>query len=213
MITKFINKHYFTLLLVPYAVGLVGFLIPGSRELFLALTPVMLAFSFILVIAEEYPWARLNAIPLVAIGVLSFLAEYIGVNKALLFGNYEYGDLLGFSYGNVPVIIAFNWVMLAVAARSLVNLISKNRWISSLLTAILITGYDVILEPVAIQYGWWWWQAGDVPLYNYLCWFGLALLFQLFLRDIPKETGRSFWTLIVQVVFFGILLISENFIH
>jgi uncharacterized membrane protein len=207
MITTFIKKHFFVLLFVPYVVGTIGILLPVSRSFFLSLTPVMLLFSFLLVVGEEFKWTKQNILAMVSIVVLGFGAEYIGVNYGWLFGDYQYGDTLGYKYGGVPVIIAFNWLMLCIALRSLVNLVVTSTVPAALLAAGLITAYDFILEPVAIRFGWWWWQQIEVPIYNYVCWFILSFAFQLFFKKLPKTVGRSYWMPIVQILFFFILLL------
>ncbi|MEY2924270.1 MAG: hypothetical protein RLZZ337_818 [Bacteroidota bacterium] len=207
MITNFIKKHFSILLLVPYTVGIIGILLPVSRSFFLSLTPIMLAFSFILVVGEEYRWLKYNILAMLLIILLGFVAEYIGVNYGWLFGNYTYGETLGYKYGGVPVIIAFNWLMLCISLRSLVNNVLRKPLVAAVLTAALITAYDFILEPVAIRFGWWWWQGGAIPIYNYVSWFILSLIFQLFFRKMPKSAGRSYWMPIVQIIFFIILLL------
>ena len=194
------------LLLIPYAVGLIGILLPLSRSLFLSLTPLMLAYSFLLVVIEEYGWVKRKIIPLIIILVGSFVAEYIGVNKGWLFGDYQYGTALGYKLEGVPIIIAFNWVMLCIASRSFVNLVVKNNVLSSLLAAVLVTAFDFLLEPVAIRFGWWWWNAGEIPLFNYACWFGFAFLFQLMLYN-PRITFRGYWIILIQAIFFWVLLL------
>ena len=145
-------------------------------------------------------------LPLVLILFGSYFAEYIGVNKGWLFGEYQYGSALGYKMNGVPIIIAINWVMLSIAGRSFVELVTKNNVIASILAAILITAFDFLLEPIAIRFGWWWWDGGDIPTFNYLCWFGLAFLFQLILYK-PKSAGRAYWIMIVQAIFFWILLL------
>ena len=207
MITAFIKKHFFVLLLVPYVIGTIGILLPVSRSFFLSLTPIMLLFSFLLVVGEEFKWLKQNVVALLSIIVLGFGAEYIGVNYGWLFGNYQYGETLGYKYGGVPIIIAFNWLMLCISLRSLVNVVIKNNLAAALFTAGLITAYDFILEPVAIRFGWWWWDQTEVPLYNYVCWFILSFIFQLFFKKLPKTVGRSFWMPIVQIIFFFLLLL------
>jgi putative membrane protein len=167
----------------------------------------MLAFSFILVVGEEYRWLKYNILAMLLIILLGFVAEYIGVNYGWLFGNYTYGETLGYKYGGVPVIIAFNWLMLCISLRSLVNNVLRKPLVAAVLTAALITAYDFILEPVAIRFGWWWWQGGAIPIYNYVSWFILSLIFQLFFRKMPKSAGRSYWMPIVQIIFFIILLL------
>ncbi len=207
MITTFIKKHFFVLLFVPYVVGTIGILLPVSRSFFLNLTPIMLLFSFLLVVGEEFKWTKQNLIALIAIVVLGFGAEYIGVNYGWLFGDYQYGETLGYKYGGVPVIIAFNWLMLCISLRSLVNLVVTSTIPAALLAAALITAYDFILEPVAIRFGWWWWLQTEIPIYNYVCWFVLSFAFQLFFKKLPKTVGRSYWMPIVQILFFFILLL------
>jgi len=207
MITAFIKKHFFVLLLVPYVIGTIGILLPVSRSFFLSLTPIMLLFSFLLVVGEEFKWLKQNVVALLSIIVLGFGTEYICVNYGWLFGNYQYGETLGYKYGGVPIIIAFNWLMLCISLRSLVNVVLKNNLAAALFTAGLITAYDFILEPVAIRFGWWWWDQTEVPLYNYVCWFIFSFIFQLFFKKLPKTVGRSFWMPIVQIIFFFLLLL------
>lgn len=186
--------------------GLIGILLPVTRSLFLSLTPLMLAYSFVLVFLEELSWAKRKIIPLLIILVGSFLAEYIGVNKGWLFGEYQYGTALGPKYEGVPIIIAFNWVMLCIASRSFVNLVTNNNLAASALAALLVTAFDFLLEPVAIRFGWWWWNGGEIPVFNYICWFGLAFLFQLMLYK-PKVTYKGYWIILVQAIFFWVLLL------
>ncbi|NNJ54838.1 MAG: carotenoid biosynthesis protein [Bacteroidia bacterium] len=166
----------------------------------------MLAYSFVLVVAEEGSWVKRKVIPILIILFGSFLVEYIGVNRGWLFGDYQYGTALGFKFGGVPIIIAFNWVMLCIAGRSFVNLVMKNNLAASALAAVLITAFDFLLEPVAIRFGWWWWTGGEIPLFNYACWFGFAFLFQLMLYN-PRVTFRGYWIILVQTIFFWVLLL------
>ena len=42
---------------------------------------------------------------------------------------------------------------------------------------------DLVIEPVAMKYGFWSWQGGQIPLQNYLAWFVVSfVLLQLFYR-------------------------------
>jgi len=96
VISKFVKTNFIVLLLVPYLVGLIGILLPISRSFFLELTPHMLLFSFLLVVIEEGKWIGRNSIPLSLILILSYGAEYVGVNYGYLFGDYTYGNKLLF---------------------------------------------------------------------------------------------------------------------
>ena len=207
MISRFVKTNFFTLLLVPYVVGLIGILLPVTRSFFLSLTPYMLLFSFLIVYLEEGRWVIRNILAILLIILFSFGIEYVGVNYGYLFGDYKYGSILGFKYYHVPVIIPLTWAMLSIAARSLINLVTNQYVISALLSAIVITAYDFLLELVAVRFGWWWWANGEIPIFNYVCWFIFSFIFQLLFRKIPSITGRSYWMIFVHLLFYWVLLL------
>ena len=207
MISRFVKTNFFTLLLVPYVVGLIGILLPVTRSFFLSLTPYILLFSFLIVYLEEVKWVIRNILAILLIIAFSFGAEYLGVNYGYLFGNYNYGSVLGFKYYQVPLIIPLTWAMLSIAARSLVNLVTNRYAISAFLSAIVITAYDFLLELVAVRFGWWYWDNGDIPIFNYVCWFILSFVFQLLFRKVPSITGRSYWIIFVHLLFYWVLLL------
>jgi putative membrane protein len=207
MISRFVKTNFFTLLLVPYVVGLIGILLPVTSSFFLSLTPYMLLFSFLIVYLEEGRWVIRNILAILLIIAFSFGAEYLGVNYGYLFGNYNYGSILGFKYYQVPLIISLTWAMLSIAARSLVNLVTNRYAISAFLSAIVITAYDFLLELVAVRFGWWYWDNGDIPIFNYVCWFILSFVFQLLFRKVPSITGRSYWIIFVHLLFYWVLLL------
>jgi putative membrane protein len=207
MISRFVKTNFFTLLLVPYVVGLIGILLPVTRSFFLSLTPYMLLFSFLIVYLEEGRWVIRNILAILLILLFSFGIEYVGVNYGYLFGDYKYGSILGFKYYHVPVIIPLTWAMLSIAARSLINLVTNQYVISALLSAIVVTAYDFLLELVAVRFGWWWWANGEIPIFNYICWFIFSFIFQLLFRKIPSITGRSYWMIFVHLLFYWVLLL------
>lgn len=207
MISRFVKINFFTLLLVPYVAGLIGILLPLTRSFFLNLTPYMLLFSFVIVYLEEGRWVIRNLLAILLIMAFSFGAEYLGVNYGYLFGDYSYGSILGFKYYKVPLIIPITWALLSIASRSLVNLVTNSYAISAFLTAVVITAYDFLLELVAVRFGWWWWNTGNIPIFNYICWFVLSFIFQLLFRKVPSITGRSYWIIFVHLLFYWVLLL------
>lgn len=195
------------MLLVPHISGIIGMMFRESRDFFMGLTPVMLIFSFVVVFIEEYEWTKRNFLPIILIFIGGYLAEFTGVNYGYLFGEYTYGTLLGPKLFGVPLTIAMNWAMLCIAIRSLVNRYTNNVLISAVLAALIITGYDVVLEPVAIKFDWWWWDNVSVPFFNYVCWFIFTFIFQLLFRNVPIQTGKSFNILFIHLVFYLLLMI------
>jgi putative membrane protein len=206
---NWVRKRYFILLVVPYLVGLAGFFIPQTRTLFMQLTPLMLAYSFFLVVAEEWTWLKKRWYHMVIVFTVGILAEIIGVNTGYLFGDYAYGSAVGPKLLGVPILIGTNWVMLSVAAFSISAQIFNHRFLIALLTGALITAFDMLLEPVAIKYGWWTWNSVDVPAFNYVCWLILGILFGFLLYNKSIKTNRSFYMLIIQALFFMVLLNLE----
>jgi putative membrane protein len=186
-------------------VGIIGIIYPPTNGLFLALTPVMLFYNAVLLFSEETAWFVQRWWALLLIAVLGMLAEYAGVNYGLIFGEYSYGSILGPKIGGVPFIIGINWMMLILAARSGVQKVSSNFIFTALISALFVLGIDFLLEPVAIKYGWWQWDGVEIPMSNYIAWFVLAFIFQLLLGGKKIKSGRSFWILMVQCLFFIVL--------
>jgi putative membrane protein len=70
-----------------------------------------------------------------------------------------------------------------------------------------MTGFDFVMEPVAVKTGMWSWASDEVPLQNYLGWFIVSALvisgFELLkIKTDNKIAGRIF---ILQFIFFVFL--------
>lgn len=206
MIFNFIRKYFYLLLIVPYIVGAIGIGVHASRSLFLSLTPVILMFNFALLLIEEDKWLKNHRLALISIGVLSILAEYLGTNFGILFGNYTYGNILGLAIGGVPVIIGVNWIMVVSSSLSLSHKLQLGKWPSIGLAAVFATVFDFLLEPVAIKYDWWQWQGNAVPVFNYLTWFALAFVFSAAIYNQVLRSKRGGSVLVIQALFFIYLL-------
>ena len=112
----------------------------------------------------------------------SHLIEWYGVRSGLVFGVYRYGNVLQPQLAGVPVAIGFAWVILVWASAALAQRILPQRWaacapVMVLTIALLMTGFDRIMEPAAVKLGYWSWQEGSIPLQNYLAWFAISALF------------------------------------
>lgn len=197
------------LLFIFHLVGVVGLSL-SFRELFLALTPFNLLLSLGL-----YIWAnddfsadffKLCAV-LFAIG---YFVEVIGVNTGILFGEYTYGEALGFKVLNTPLIIGVNWILLSFSIFSVSNFFLKKKWPTILLASVLMVLMDVLIEPVAISLDFWSWAAVDIPLQNYVMWFIVSLIMNAIISfNRPKLDYRiSFGLLLSQVLFFTLLSMS-----
>ena len=156
-----------------HTVGAVG-ICAGFGSFFLGLTALNLVISGGVVL-----WAdRRNATWHWVLGaVVGYVSEVVGVNTGLLFGDYHYGTGLGWKVAGVPLLLGLLWLlMLEGGAAWAVRCGARNRWSMAAVGASLMTAVDGLLEPVAIQSGWWMWEGGTPPWTNYASWWGVAFV-------------------------------------
>lgn len=198
------------ILAVLYLVGILGILLPIHPD-FILLTPLNLLVSVSLVLLHHRQWSRKTIIYLLVAYTAGFGSELFGVQTGLLFGDYEYGRVLGPKIWGTPLMIGVNWLMLGYCAGVLSNAVLSSRsfWLRGTFAAVLMVGLDVMIEPVAMAYGFWSWEGNTVPLQNYLGWFAVAwpleLLFAYWHPEQRNKVGVALFSL--QVIFFGALLI------
>jgi bisanhydrobacterioruberin hydratase len=72
--------------------------------------------------------------------------------------------------------------------------------------ATLAVFIDWIMEPVAVQLGYWKWN-GEIPIYNYICWFvvAIAMLAIFHFCKFNKQNKFAVHLLMIQVLFFLLL--------
>jgi len=148
--------------------------------------------------------------------IVSFLLEKVGVQTGVIFGRYEYGDVLFPSFDGVPIAIGFAWLLVALSsvavAHFLLDWLALPTSCKTLLGgAILMVIFDFVLERVAMKLGYWQWLDGTVPWENYSAWLAAGLVFLLvgwLLRIFPKKMphiGIHFYS--AQLMYFGLVLI------
>lgn len=146
---------------------------------------------------------------------IGMIAEMIGTNTGLLFGDYKYKSTLGPAVYEVPWIIGINWFLVVYGSYSIVHTIAE-KWFPNDMgkpmlrifaiaidTALLTCFFDWIMEPVAVYMDFWTWTDGVIPNYNYLCWFLISLMMALLLSAFKKTPNsfavHLFW---IQTLFF-----------
>lgn len=194
-----------TIIVIFHTVGIVG-LLSEDRAYFLSLSPLNLGLAMVcLLLAHRLSLKLLFDVLLV--GTLGFTAEWIGVHTGWLFGEYSYGSNLGTQLFDIPVMIAVNWAMLSFAAIACVIKLRVPVFVKAVLSALLMTLLDVLIEPVAISSDFWSWKHGEIPFYNYVCWFLIAfpLHYYLIRRKTPEQNRVSVGLFGVLIVFFTVL--------
>ena len=186
-----------------YLVGIAGFIIQPLRPLFQQLTPFGMVMAVILLLYFHEPKNLKAWLVFAGIAVVGFVAELIGVNTQRLFGNYNYGDALGFKLWNTPLIIGLNWLVLVYCISALGKNIRDN-WYFPLISAATMVAFDWLMEPVAIATGMWNWGGKDIPLKNYTDWFLISGFLFLMVRILKIEINNRIASVLfaMQVVFF-----------
>lgn len=151
--------------------------------------------------------------------------EIIGINTTLLFGDYTYGNVLGFKVQNVPLLIGINWFIIIYCSgisiqtilMKAINRISADtgkdpmalKALSVIIDgATLAVFFDWLMEPVAVKLGYWIWNGdGSIPAFNYLCWFivSILLLCVFHFAKFNKRNKFAVNLLLIQLMFFLIL--------
>ena len=191
-----------------HVVGLVGLSISATRGLFLSIVPFNLLLMLVVITLSHHKLNSRVGIFALIVFWLGVIAEWIGVHKGWLFGNYAYGETLGLKLSEIPLMIGVNWFLLIYAVGVTMQ---RSRLRSAFFRIIagagLLVLLDVLIEPVAIQFNYWHWDAGGIPLKNYACWFlvSAVMLYIFELFSFKKQSIAAPVLLITEFVFFGLL--------
>lgn len=180
------KKYINILLVIIYTVGLISLFTP-FKALSLSMTPVVLIITNIWMLLQT----KMKWLPLLSVFSIGMLIEIIGVHTGYPFGNYHYTSALGFSLAGVPFLIGLNWILIPQLALSFTTKLPQLARV--VLGAFTILFYDFLIEPLAINYGWWVWEdhMHTVPLLNYVTWFVMGLITTyLLLKNPIKEKAN-----------------------
>ena len=97
--------------------GIFGILY-GNSEWFINLTPLNLSVSFFLLVFVNKNHFKTITFILICFFV-GMISEILGVNYGLIFGDYEYGNALGYRLFGVPLLIGANWAILTLSCSAL----------------------------------------------------------------------------------------------
>ncbi|MDQ4139390.1 MAG: carotenoid biosynthesis protein, partial [Bacteroidota bacterium] len=80
-------------------------------------------------------------------------------------------------------------------------------WVKAILAAVLMVILDYFIEPVAVHLNFWSWQANEIPFSNFVGWFFIALLLQIYFQQaaFPKNNPLAPFVFLLQFLFFGAL--------
>jgi putative membrane protein len=151
------------------------------------------------------------SLSLLALSILAYAIESIGVATGLPYGSFSYGDALGPRLaGLVPYLLPISYTPLVVGAVA-AAWGSRPPLLHVIYATLLLVWMDAVLDPGAASLGFWVWPQGavyyGVPLSNYAGWlFSGALATALLLAtgkwaETPRPAlldsatiATSFWT-------------------
>ena len=138
------------------------------------------------------PGPRPSSWSAVATGLL---AEAVGVATGLPFGDYAYGDSLGWRVLDVPLVVPLAWAMFAypclLVGRRLGHPVLAGAW--------ALASWDLFLDPQMVAAHHWHWLDVEhtlpgidhVPVSNFLGWALVAALLMSGLHHLPQHTDDT----------------------
>ena len=202
------------LLAVSFAAAFVPAGTPGSITLVIGLMPVTFSMWHFI----RWAGARTAWLSFLAVVVISFSGEALGVATGLVFGNYYYPDgPLGPLLLGVPPLIQLQYFAMAYAslmvARSIGGVLTtaaRGWWLVSVsaMAAFGMTLLDLASDPwhATVLQQWIWRDGGPyfgIPLHNFFGWFFETLAFLLVvqallnskkaLAKMAEVKPRGFW--------------------
>ena len=192
-------------LILVYFSGSIGFVVNPS--FFSPFTPYTLLLTCFVFLIHNPLADKKFIVAFFSIAFLGFIIEVIGVKSGLIFGKYAYGNGLGYKLLNVPLVISINWAMLICAGIIVVSSIFKNKITVLVVTALLVTLIDLIIEQVAPKLDFWQFEGGLPDYRNYLSWIGVTFFTSYFFYPTIVKGDRtvSLIILILQIIFFTFL--------
>ncbi len=103
--------------------------------------------------------------------------------------------------------IGITWYLLLYCVYDITYRLSIHFIFKAISGGLLMLGYDLVLEPVAIKMPMWQWDSESVPIKNYLAWFLISffILLIMHLLKIKYRNKVSLFMFIVQFMFMLIL--------
>ena len=175
--------------------GLLG-MVFYDLDFFAGYTPINLFLMSIILFANIKLNNKNQIFSLLLIFLIGMFSEFIGVNYGLIFGEYIYGNNLGFKLFGVPFLIGLNWVLLTVICANIASILIKNNSIIQMifLGTILMLLMDFVMEPIAPKLDLWKFKNLVVPTSNYIGWIIISILTQTIynIQFKVKEVKLSF---------------------
>jgi len=205
---QFSEKKLIEVVFWVYLVGMLGFIVPHTRAVFISLTPLNLLFSLVVLLyALRDDLKFVHWVVFLLVYLLGFIIELIGTNTGWPFGEYEYGSVLGVKLYETPLLIGVNWLVLILSTHLALSKTISNKVLIPFIGATAMLVFDLFLEPIAIVTGMWTWAALEIPFANYVSWWIIAFVLHFLMLLLRFESGAKVGmaVFVAQLVFFIVL--------
>lgn len=159
----------------------------------------ILVFSApVIVGAIRWLGRRHGIVLLVGLGLYALLVESMAVATGFPYGRFGYSDVLGPPlFGLAPPTVLLAWTPLILGCVAA----TRRVWQA----VALLVAVDLVLDPAAVQLGFWSWSEPGiyygVPLVNFLGWVLTGCIAVLALRRLPRPVPgillRNLWLVVV----------------
>lgn len=111
----------------------------------------------------------------IALGIYAIGIETLAIFTGFPYGHFGYSELLGAKlFGVTPWTVFLAWTPLMLGAYAVASNISTNILARILLSAVIATAFDLVLDPGAVRLGFWQYEGGGwwygVPWSNFGGW-------------------------------------------
>lgn len=140
------------------------------------------------VIILAVAWGMRRALHTAGLVILmTWGVEALGTATGFPFGHYDYTAVLQPQLLDVPILIAFAWLMMLPSAWVVAYLVNGRQfgWRFIVLSGLAMTAWDLFLDPQMVGWGLWEWQSVSgfsyfgIPWVNFVGWFATAALVTL----------------------------------
>lgn len=192
------------LLFLFYSVGIIGISISEFRNQIVSLTPINLLITAVLLIWGNGVYNSKLIYAVCITFLLGYAVEVLGVASGILFGEYQYGQTLGWKFMDVPIIMGVNWLILSFSSLGIIGRLTSNSYLKVIMASLIMVVLDVLIEPIAIKLDFWIWTDVNVPVQNYIMWFFSALIINSIIQLLVKEIHfrTSTFVFLAQICFF-----------
>jgi len=161
-----------------------------SRLLFVPLLVLLFSVNLIYYISRYKNTPLLNIFFMWTglVFITALFIEIVGEKTGMIFGHYQYSDILSPTVFGVPFVIGLSWLNLVFGSVEISNKFLRTSWlIKAVIAALLMTGFDAVMEPAARALGFWYWRNYAIPVQNYVAWFVFAFIFSFpFIHYFPN---------------------------